>query len=401
MSSVRRSLLVVGVPVLLVLGAMIWWLSQPKAKSQASIVQVAAVRVHVQPVRVQDVAIRLPGLGIVQAWHSATIRARIDGQLQSLGFREGEQVKKGQLIAQLDNRAQKAQLDLALAQRSRDQAQLDNARQDLKRYTELARQSAINRQTLDTQRAQVATLQAIVQADDAQVQAARVQLDYTRIVAPFAGRTGARLVDPGNLVRAADGQGLVVINQTDPIAINFTVPDTEYAQIQAALKGADALDAAQPAIKVQVLPRGQSGVLKEGRLVLVDNQVDTSSGTLRLKARFDNPDAVLWPGQAVDVRLVLGVRKHALTVPDAAVQRGAQGLFVYVVSADNTVRAQAVQVAFSQDGFSVIEQGLAAEDRVVTDGQYRLHPGARIAEIQPESADHKPAASQATAPAAS
>ncbi|MGB3836588.1 efflux RND transporter periplasmic adaptor subunit [Castellaniella sp.] len=401
MSSVRRSLLVVGVPVLLVLGAMIWWLSQPKAKSQASIVQVAAVRVHVQPVRVQDVAIRLPGLGIVQAWHSATIRARIDGQLQSLGFREGEQVKKGQLIAQLDNRAQKAQLDLALAQRSRDQAQLDNARQDLKRYTELARQSAINRQTLDTQRAQVATLQAIVQADDAQVQAARVQLDYTRIVAPFAGRTGARLVDPGNLVRAADGQGLVVINQTDPIAINFTVPDTEYAQIQAALKGADALDAAQPAIKVQVLPRGQSGVLKEGHLVLVDNQVDTSSGTLRLKARFDNPDAVLWPGQAVDVRLVLGVRKHALTVPDAAVQRGAQGLFVYVVSADNTVRAQAVQVAFSQDGFSVIEQGLAAEDRVVTDGQYRLHPGARIAEIQPESADHKPAASQATAPAAS
>ncbi|MGB7399628.1 efflux RND transporter periplasmic adaptor subunit [Castellaniella sp.] len=401
MSSVRRSLLVVGVPVLLVLGAMIWWLSQPKAKSQAGIVQVAAVRVHVQPVRVQDVAIRLPGLGIVQAWHSATIRARIDGQLQSLGFREGEQVKKGQLIAQLDNRAQKAQLDLALAQRSRDQAQLDNARQDLKRYTELARQSAINRQTLDTQRAQVATLKAIVQADDAQVQAARVQLDYTRIVAPFAGRTGARLVDPGNLVRAADGQGLVVINQTDPIAINFTVPDTEYAQIQAALKGADALDAAQPAIKVQVLPRGQSGVLKEGHLVLVDNQVDTSSGTLRLKARFDNPDAVLWPGQAVDVRLVLGVRKHALTVPDAAVQRGAQGLFVYVVSADNTVRAQAVQVAFSQDGFSVIEQGLAAEDRVVTDGQYRLHPGARIAEIQPESADHKPAASQATAPAAS
>ncbi len=403
MSSVRRSLLVVGVPVLLALGAMIWWLSQPKAKVPASTAQVAAVRVHVQPVQVQDVTIRLPGLGIVQAWHSATIRARIDGQLQSLGFLEGEQVKKGQLIAQLDNRAQKAQLDLALAQRSRDQAQLDNARQDLKRYTELARQSAINRQTLDTQRAQVATLQAIVQADDAQVQAARVQLDYTRIVAPFAGRTGARLVDPGNLVRAADGQGLVVINQTDPIAVNFTVPDTEYAQIQAALKGADALppDASLPAVKVQVLPRGQSGVLKEGRLVLVDNQVDTSSGTLRLKARFDNPDAVLWPGQAVDVRLVLGVRKHALTVPDAAVQRGSRGLFVYVVSADDTVRAQAVQVAFSQDGFSVIEQGLAAEDRVVTDGQYRLHPGARITEIQLESADHKPAASQATAPAAS
>ncbi|MGB6007448.1 efflux RND transporter periplasmic adaptor subunit [Castellaniella sp.] len=420
MSAVRRSLLLIGLPILILLGVAIWWFSRPAAAPAPQAGGGGPVLVRTAIVQAQDMPIRLPGLGAVQAWETVTVRSRIDGQLESVGFKEGDTVRQGQLIAQLDDRVQKAQLAQAVAQRSRDQAQLDNARRDLKRYAELARHAAIDRQTLDTQRAQVAALQATVQADGAQVQAAQVQLAYTRIVAPFAGRTGARLVDPGNLVRATDVQGLVVINQVDPIAVSFTVPDTAYTQIRAALQAAGqdrdagqtasetpgakaAADPSGGAIQVQVLSQGQSQVLGQGSLVLVDNQIDAASGTLRLKAKLANPGQRLWPGQTVDVRLVLGVRHDALVVPDPAVQRGAQGLFVYVVGKDDVVQPQPVQVSASQDGLSVIAQGLAAGDRVVVDGQYRLRPGVRVAEIQPradESAgtaqEAKPAAAPAT-----
>ncbi|MGB6240907.1 MAG: efflux RND transporter periplasmic adaptor subunit [Castellaniella sp.] len=410
MSGVRRSLLLIGLPVLVMLGAAIWWLSRPTAAVAPSSATGAPTLVRTVLVRQQDVPIRLPGLGAVQAWESVTVRSRIDGQLESVGFQEGDAVRQGQLIAQLDDRVQKAQLAQAVAQLDRDQAQLGNARQDLKRYTELVRHAAIDRQTLDTQRAQVAALQATVQADEAMVQAARVQLAYTRIEAPFDGLTGARLVDPGNLVRASDAQGLVVINQIDPIAVSFTVPDIAYAQIRMALDALKADPAASRAgegnplraFQVQVLSQGQAQMLGEGHLVLMDNQIDAASGTLRLKARLDNAAHRLWPGQTVDVRLILGVRQGALVVPDPAVQRGAQGLFVYVVGQDDAVQTHPVQVLVSQDGFSVIAQGLAAGDRVVVDGQYRLRPGMRVAEVQdshagappgPQSAGGKPAGS--------
>lgn len=404
MSSVRRSLLLSGLPILLVLGVVIWWVSRtaaapaPKQANGPVLVQTARVRT-------QDMPIRLTGIGTVQAWETVTVRSRIDGQLETVGFHEGDTVRQGQLIAQLDNRMQKAQLAQAIAQRARDQAQLDNARQDLKRYVELARQSAVNRQTLDTQRAQVEALQATVQADEAQIQSARVQLDYTRIVAPLSGRTGALLVDPGNLVRATDAQGLVVINQVDPIAVSFTVPDTAYGEIKAALQAQAAGDATgqetgsaggheiagakEREIQVEVLVQGKLQVLGRGALVLVDNQIDAASGTLRLKARLDNPDHQLWPGQTVDVRLILGTRRNALTVPDSAIQRGADGLYVYAADADDRVRVQPVRVLVSQDGLSVVSQGLKADDRVVVDGQYKLRPGARIAEIQNDGAGAK------------
>lgn len=431
MSSVRRSLLLVGLPVLLVLGMLVWWASRTTA-APAPVGTDAPVRVHTALVRARNVPMQLLGLGAVQAWETVTVRSRIDGQLEKVGFKEGDTVHRGQLIAQLDDRAQQAQLAQALAQKAHDQALLDNARRDLKRYTELARQSAIDRQTLDTQRAQVATLQATLQADDAQVQAARVQLDYTRILSPLTGRTGARLVDPGNLIKASDAQGLVVINQLDPVAVSFTVPDTAYAQVRAALQrvaaqGSDATgaqppvaaarpdamapqppvaaarpdatappppataarpDAASPdttvrgPIRVEVREQGKNRVLGQGELVLVDNQIDASSATLRLKARLDNAGHVLWPGQTVDVRLILGDHENALVVPDSAVQRSADGLFVYVVGADDTVRAQPVRVLVSQDGHSLIAQGLTQGERVVTDGQYKLKPGARVAEIE-------------------
>ncbi|MFT0534192.1 efflux RND transporter periplasmic adaptor subunit [Castellaniella hirudinis] len=321
--------------------------------------------------------IRLSGIGVVQPWQTVTVRSRGDGQLLAVGFQEGDVVQQGQLLAQLDDRAPQAQLAQAIAQQRRSQVQLDNARQDLKRYTELARHGAIERQVLDAQQAQVAVLQATVQADQAQVQAAQVQVDDARITAPLTGRTGALLVDVGNQVRAADAQGLVVINQVDPVAVSFTVPDTAYDQVRAALATPSAAE-----IPVQVRAQGQPRLLGQGALVLVDNQIDDSSATLRLKARLDNPDLALWPGQTVDVRLILGEHAGALVVPDAAVQRGADGLFVYVVGADDRVRLQPVRVALSQDGRSLISQGVAAGDRVVVDGQYRLKPGALVAEIR-------------------
>lgn len=396
MSSVRRSFLLFALPLFLLLCGALWWLSRSAASSAPSAAPAAdAVLVHTAQVVARNVPARVLGIGAVQAWSTVTVRSRIDGQLESVGFHEGGMVHQGQLLAQLDDRVQKAQLAQARAQQARDQAQLDNARRDLARYAELVRQSAIQRQTLDTQRAQVATLEATVQADQAQVQYARVQLDYTRIVSPLTGRTGALQVDPGNLVHAADAGGLVVINQMDPIAVNFTVPDTAFSEVQAASQPAAAPSGAggkNPAafqirpLAVEVYAQGTTDLLGSGTLVLVDNQIDSASGTLRLKARLDNPAYRLWPGQTVDVRLILGDRKGALIVPDAAVQRGADDLYVYVVQADNTVRVQPVSVLVSQDGLSVISKGLSAGQRVVVDGQYKLRPGLKIAEAPAEPA---------------
>ncbi|CAM5193425.1 Multidrug efflux system membrane fusion protein OS=Castellaniella defragrans OX=75697 GN=HNR28_001220 PE=3 SV=1 [Castellaniella denitrificans] len=424
-SSVRRSFLWWGLAALLILGAWGWWSGRPAPASAAENAAAPPVLVHTATVAARDMPIRIQGLGAVQAWASVTVRARIDGQLESVGFREGEVVRQGQLIARLDDRTQKAQLAQAIAQRVRDQAQLDNAREDLARYVELARHGAIDRKTLDTQRAQVAVLQATVQSDEAQIQAARVQLDYTRITAPLTGRTGALRVDPGNLVRATDADGLVLINQIDPIAVSFTVPDTAFAEVQAAVRAAHAVRAQAPAdgaasgspsvaggeaagaaaahpvpgLAVEVYGRGRPELLGRGALVLVDNQIDAASGTLRLKARLDNPDQGLWPGQTVDVRLILGDRAGALVVPESAVQRGAQGLYVYVVEPDGRVRPQTVRMAVAQDGLAVVTEGLSAGQRVVVDGQYKLRPGLKIAEAAAEAADAAPPDGKA-APAA-
>ncbi|MGB3424082.1 MAG: efflux RND transporter periplasmic adaptor subunit [Castellaniella sp.] len=415
-SSVRRNFLWWGLAALLILSAWIWWSGRTRPAVAAAAPGAAPVLVHTATVAERDMPIRIQGLGAVQAWASVTVRARIDGQLESVGFREGEVVQQGQLIAQLDDRVQKAQLAQAVAQRVRDQAQLDNAREDLKRYVELARHGAIDRKTLDAQRAQVAVLQATIQSDEAQAQAARVQLDYTRITAPLTGRTGALRVDPGNLVRATDADGLVLINQVDPIAVSFTVPDKAFAQVRDAVraaapgtaqnpagsaaapgmdsgsaakgaaapgpKGATALDRPIPGLAVEVYDRGGSERLGQGALVLLDNQIDAASGTLRLKARLDNPDQALWPGQTVDVRLILGDRANALVVPESAVQRGAQGLYVYVVGPDDAVRAQTVRTLVAQDGLAVVAEGLSAGERVVVDGQYKLRPGLKVAEME-------------------
>ncbi len=345
---------------------------------------VQGVPVHTALVKREDLPIAVTGIGNVQAAMSVTVRSRIDGQLDSVSFSEGQDVSAGQLLAQLDARTWAAQVEQAEAQKARDEALLANAEADLKRYGELVDLQGATRQQFDTAQAQVRQLQAAVRSDVAQLNAARVQLGFTSIAAPIAGRVGARLVDPGNIVHASDANGLVVINQVDPIAVQFSLPESRFQAINAALnrKGAK--------LAVQALDRDTHEVLAEGSLVLLNNQIDASTGTVSLKATFRNPQHRLWPGQSVDARLVLGVQKDALTVPPGAVQRSQSGLFAYVVDADQKVRAQQVSVGDSDTGQVQVTKGLAEGDRVVTDGHYRLQPGTAVAEAPDKAAANQP-----------
>jgi len=322
----------------------------------------------------ETVPIARSGVGTVLPVASVTVRTRVDGQLDSVEFKEGQDVKAGQVLVRIDPRTFQAQLEQLVAQKAKDEATLANARADLQRYGELIKEDATTQQTLDTQRALVNQLQASVKSDEAQIHLAQVQLGFTTITAPISGRIGARLVDPGNIVHAADANGLLVINQIDPIAVQFTLPESSFQAVN------KALDGSHEPLAVEAIDRDTREVLAAGRLVLLNNQIDTATGTVSLKAQFANAGHALWPGQSVDARVVLGERADALTVPSAVVQRNQEGFFAYVVGPDDKVRAQPLTVADTVKGKSVIETGLAAGDRVVLDGQYRLTPGARIVE---------------------
>lgn len=322
----------------------------------------------------QDVARYLTGVGTVTAAASVTVKARVDGQLDSVGFVEGQDVTAGQVLANIDPRALQAQLAQAQAQRAKDQATLLNARLDLQRYTRLQREDAATQQTLDAQRALVAQLEAATQTDDAQISYAKVQLDYTRIVAPIAGRVGARLVDPGNIVHAADVNGLVVINQIDPITVLFSLPEEAVPAINAALDRGQSLP-------VVAYARDSNEPLETGTLVLLNNQIDTTTGTVQLKGRFDNPRHRLWPGLYVNARLVLDAHESALTVPAAAVQRSQTGTYVYAVDGNGVAQPRPVKVERMQEGMAIIQDGLSAGQRVVVDGQYKLKPGSKVREL--------------------
>ena len=313
----------------------------------------------------------LIGVGTVQALATVTVKTRLDGELERIGYVEGEDVKAGQVLAQLDTRALRAQLEQVQAQKARDEAQLANARLDLDRYTQLIKEDATSQQTLDTQRALVAQVQAAVQTDDAQIHYAQVQLGYATITAPIAGRVGARLVDPGNIVHASDANGLVVINQIDPIAVVFTLPGDAVQAINRAQQAGRRL-------AVFAYSRNGEALLARGELVLVNNQIDVASGTVQLKARFANPKHVLWPGQYVNVRLRLGEHAQALTVPAAVVQRGQSGTYAYVVGADGKAQMRPIEVLQTQDDKAVVVKGLAAGETVVLYGQYKIKPGVAV-----------------------
>ncbi len=378
----KRSSLAVAVATALILAAGAGgWLHMQRASAADQPQAKAAPPVAVTLARVQerDVPQYLAGVGTVTANASVTVKTRIDGQLDKVGFKEGEEVKKGQLLAQIDPRALQAQLAQVEAQRAKDAATLLNARLDLQRYTTLRSQDAATQQQLDTQKALVAQLEAAVKTDEAQIAYAKVQLSYTTITAPISGRVGVRLVDPGNIVHAADATGLVVINQIDPITLLFTLPEESVSAINRAQRDS------QHALTVTAYARDSQEALATGKLVLLDNQINTSNGTVQLKARFDNAQHKLWPGQYVNARLQLNSHGNALTLPAAAIQRNQQGTYVYTIDAQDQASMQPVKVDRIQDGIAVLaaDSGVAADQRVVLDGQYKLKPGSRIVESKP------------------
>lgn len=343
----------------------------------------APVPVSVADVKQQDVPIYLDGLGTVQAFNSATIRAQVSGQLMAVPFKEGDEVKAGSVIARVDPRSFQAQLDEALAKKGQDEASLGSAQLDMKRYMDLLPDGYVSGQQVDQQRATVKQLEAQVTSDEAAIENARVSLSFCTITAPFDGVLGIRQVDVGNLVSAADATGIAVMTQIRPIAVTFTLPEQVLQSIQAA--GA-AQSASVGALTAIALSRDNQAELARGRVMAIDNQIDQTTGTIKLKASFSNQSRSLWPGEFVNMRLLVSTRHDGLVVPSVAVQRGPEGAFVYLTKDNQTVQMRAVKVAQTEDGLSLIDAGLQAGDRVVTDGQYRLQEGSKIVLAQAPAA---------------
>ena len=316
----------------------------------------------------RDFPIYLTGLGTVQGFNTVVVRTRVDGQIDQIAFKEGQLVKKGDLLAHIDPRPFQAALDQAKAKKAQDEASLANANLDLQRYTKLG--EFATRQQTDTQRSTVQQLTAQIAADDAAISNAQTQLDYTSIRAPIAGVTGFRQVDQGNIVNASTQTGIVTIAQIEPIAVIFTAPEDQLPQIK------DAIAAGSPKT-VAYSPDGKR-MLSEGTLTLINNQVDTASGTIRLKAVFENKDHILWPGQSVSTRLLVSTTKDAVVAPDDAVKHGTDGLYAYVVKEDNKAEFRKIKVGKSIDGETIIEKGLAPGERVIVAGQYRVQPGSVV-----------------------
>ncbi|HVI88966.1 MAG TPA: efflux RND transporter periplasmic adaptor subunit [Dongiaceae bacterium] len=318
----------------------------------------------------QDVPVYLTGLGTVQALNTVVVTARVDGQVQKIGFSEGQDVSAGDLLAQIDPRPFQAALDEAVAKKAQDLAQLTNAQRDLQRFTALSQKQFASQQQLDAERTQVEQLQAQIQGDQAAIDNARTQLDYTSIRAPLSGRAGFRLVDQGNNVHASDTNGIVVITELHPISVVFTLPEENLPAVMNAMSAGTVVATA--------LGQDNKTVLARGKVTIVDNQIDQATGTARFKAEFANDDNALWPGEFVNIRVLQGTERNVLTAPSIALQRGPEGFFTYVVKADNTVAAQPLQVGYDTGQVAVITKGLVPSAQVVTGGQYRLQPGTLV-----------------------
>ena len=362
--------MLLGSCALLALVAAVAWLTHTPATAAAPPSVANGVAVETATVARANVPLYLEGLGNVQAFYTANITARVDGELQRVAFVEGQMVKRGQLLAQIDPRPNQAAFDQAVATEAKDAAQLESARADMERYVKLAPQNLASQQTLDTQKALVAQLQAQIKVDRAIIDNARTQLAYTSIVSPIDGRTGIRKVDPGNNVHATDTNGIVVVTQMQPISIVFTLPEDQLLSINKAL--------AAGAVRVTALSRDDKTELDTGTLTLIDNEIDPNTATMRLKAVFPNQQNTLWPGQFVNVRVLVQQQENVLTLPSAAVQHGPDGLFTYVVKADSTVEVRPLKIGEDSEGVVVVTDGLSAGERVVTSNQYRLQPGARV-----------------------
>jgi multidrug efflux system membrane fusion protein len=334
--------------------------------------------------KIADVPVYLDGVGTTKALNTVTVRPQVDGKLIEIAFKEGQDVNQGDVLARIDPTTYQALLDQAAAKKAQDEALLANARRDLDRYVRLAASNAGSQQQADTQRATVAQLEAQVRLDQAAVDNARAILAYTTITAPLTGRTGIRLVDQGNIVRSSDTAGIVVITQIHPISVLFNLPQQRLAQINAAF--------AEGALPVEVIGPDDKTVVERGKLTVVDNQVDQTTGTVRLKAEFPNDGLRLWPGQFVNVRLLIDTLRSVVVVPTAAVQRGPNGTFVFVVRPDNTVTVRPVTLTQQDDVQTVIASGLSAGQRVVTTGFAQLAEGKRVRISDPDAPAAGPSA---------
>ncbi|HEX3949602.1 MAG TPA: efflux RND transporter periplasmic adaptor subunit [Steroidobacteraceae bacterium] len=368
--SILQKRALVGGVCLAAVALIAWRVLLYKPADAATRTAPAAIAVDIAAVSHTDVPIYLEGLGTVQAFYTVTVTARVDGELQKIDFTEGQTVHRGDLLAQIDPRPNQAAFEQALATKAKDAAMRENAQRDLERYTLLQPQDLASKQTVDTARAGVDQLTAQLNVDQAAIDSARTQLDYTRITSPINGRTGIRLIDPGNIVRAAATTGIVVVTQMQPISVIFTLPEENLSAVSAAL--------AQGPVQVTTVSRDGSKVLDEGTLMLIDNQIDQATGTAKLKATFSNAHNTLWPGQYVNARVLLRTERDALTVPSPAVQLGPKGPFTYVVKSDSTVEVRPIELGEESGGLTVIKKGIALNERVVTSNQYRLQDGVHV-----------------------
>ncbi len=334
----------------------------------------SAVPVSTAVVKQQDVAIFVRGIGTVQPFQSVLIRARVDGTLDKVVFTEGQDVKQGDLLASIDPRPYQAVLDQAVAKKAADIAMLSNAKRDLVRYSDLAKSEFASRQSVDTQQASVSQTTATTQADDAAIAAAKLNLDFTRITSPIDGRAGLRLVDAGNLIHANDANGLVTINQIHPIAVYFTLPQDMFPTVQDAMHAAGTTP-----LPTSAFGGDDKRQLATGTLLTMDNAIDTSTGTIKLKAAFPNTDDRLWPGQFVNVHLQLSTAKNAVTVPSSAVQHGVNGLYVYAVQNSTVAKLLPIEIGQDNGDITIVTKGLSGGETVVTGGQSRLTDGTKVA----------------------
>lgn len=352
-----------------------WYFATRAANRSAAVLAVpeATVPVVVQQAATRDFPVNLTGIGTVSAFNTVLVRARVDGRIDTIAFAEGQDVKKGDVLVRLDPRPFEAVLRQMEANLKKDQANLANARLDLARSVALAARQFATRQSLDTQQATVDQLAAALEADQAQIDNARVQLEFATVTAPISGRTGIRQIDVGNIVHAADPGGIVTLTQLDPIAVIFTLPASRLDVVNGAIA-----HAGNARLEVTALSRDEESVLGEGELAVLDNLIDQSTATMKLKAVFANPQRRLWPGQFVVARMATEIRHDVVVVPMPAVQRGPDGPYLFVVEPDHTVEMRPVTVGPNDRGLVLIEKGVAAGETVVTEGQYRLQNGARV-----------------------
>jgi membrane fusion protein, multidrug efflux system len=368
----RRPLVTVVVVLIVATaaGTAVWrYRATPQAEDKPPAGPVVAATVESHPV-----PIYLRGVGTVIAFNNVVVRSQITGPLVNISFHQGQTVHKGDLLAEIDPAPYKAQLDQALANRDRDQAQLTNAQANLDRYTPLEAKGYATSQLVDTQKAQLAQLQAMVKSDEALIESAQVNLSYTRLTAPIDGVTGIRQIDQGNIIHPTDTNGLVVVTQIQPISLIFTLPETNFTEIQQAL--------AQGPVKVLAYSQDDKTELDEGKLLLIDNQIIQTTGTIRLRATFPNAKRLLWPGELVNARLLLKTLPQGVTVAAGAVQQGPKGSYVYVIDPDDRAQMRPVEVGQISDGEALIDSGLKPNENIVVEGQYRLSPNTKVSVVQ-------------------